>query len=265
MGRMRDPATAVAQMRENCKLKLPWFIGHPVTDRELIPVCGGPSLRNQVRQIRARKDAGGVIIACNGAGKFLADRGIIPQFVAYVDPSIAVCGMIDQRMVDSPRYPIYFVASICHPAVFELLSGSNVCVWHPDICEEEQKAILDEYPDNPSVLIGGGNTIGLRMLNIGYLLGFRKFHFYGLDGSFAEDGADHAYKKHDGPEDAPVRTALLNGRTYRGSSWMIQQSGEFLEDQYPQFVNMGCKIWVHGRGLIPDMCKELHRRERLAA
>ena len=262
---MKDPKGAVEQMRENCKRDLPWLVGHPETDRELIAVCGGPSLRDNIPQIRARQKSGGVIFACNGAAKFLRDRGIVPQFIAYLDPSIVVCGMIDPRMTESKTYPIYLVGSCCHPAIFERLSRSNVIVWHPDNCESEQKTILDRYPHKPASLVGGGNTIGLRILPLGFILGFRRFHFYGLDGSFSEDGADHAYKKHDGPEDAPVKTALLGGKLYRGSAWMLQQAGEFLDEQYPLFVNHGCKIWVHGSGyLIPDMCRELHRREREA-
>ena len=44
-----------------------------------------------------------------------------------------------------------------------------------------------------SVLIGGGSTVTLRWINLGYVCGFRKFKIHGLDSSFT--GAIHAYKQ----------------------------------------------------------------------
>lgn len=247
----------LANMRENCKRDIGWFIGMKKHCREFIPVLGGPSLKTRIREVKARQRIGGCIVAGNGAARFLFDNGIIPDFIVFVDPSSACVGFIDKRLTK----PIYLVGSTCDPSVLDALGGFNVWLWHPNCEDIEQEKILDAYPGKPSILIGGGSTVGLRMLSLGYMLGFRRFHFYGLDSSYADDGEDHAYKKHDGPEDAEVREALFEGKKYRGSGWMIKQAGEFLDDQYPKFRNMGCTIFVHGSGLIPDMVKYLHLYE----
>lgn len=259
---MKNPELALANMRVNCKRDLPWFIEQSAHARELIVVCGGPSLENNLRHVRARKKIGGWLIACNGAGQFLIEQGIIPDVIAFVDPSPVVHGFIR----DTPKQTSWMLASICHPTVFGRLSDKRVVVWHADCGYEEQRDILDCYPEKPSSLIGGGNTIGLRMLNVGYLMGYRRMHFYGLDGSYADDGSDHAYEKHDGPEPDEERSdAWFNGKQYFGSKWMFAQSGLFIDEFYPKFVALGCKIWVHGEGLIPDACREFHRLERVAA
>lgn len=259
---MKNVPLALANMRENSKRDTAWLVGFPKHDHELVPVCGGPSLRSRLRQVKARQRNGGRIVACNGAAGLLCDAGIKPTFVAFVDPSPVVEGFIDDRITDA----IYLVASICHPRVFDRLEKAkrSVILWHPNIGEPEQEAILEEYPLKPGSLIGGGTTIGLRMLNLGFVYGFRTFHFYGLDSSYADDGADHAYQKHDGPEDGDVLTAKFNGKIYKGSSWMIKQAGEFMDEFFPLFSSKGCKIHVHGEGLIPDMCRAMHKFARAA-
>lgn len=259
---MKDAAGALANMRENMKREHIPFIDRPAHQKEMIVVCGGPSLRSRLREVRARQKIGGVVVACNGALRFLLQNGIVPNIASFLDPSPVVAGFLDE---DPP--PIaYVIGSICHPSVLERLKGRLVVMWHPDCGYDEQKEILDEHPEVPSTLVGGGGTVGLRMLNLGYLTGYRRFHFYGLDGSYAEDGADHAYVKHDGTEPEEERSdAWFDGKQYLGSRWMLAQAGQFCDDFYPNFVALGCQIWVHGEGLIPDMCKALHEKERLAA
>ncbi len=257
---MRDPKGAVEQMRENCQRDFPWFVGMAETGRDYVPICGGPSLRTRLSAVKARQMRGGIVTACNGAVKYLFSRGIEPEMACFVDQSDEVLHFIP----DLPHDPIFLVASICHPKVFDRLEGRRVIVWHPDIGEPEQNAILDLYPHKPASLIGGGNTIGMRMLNIGYALGFRRFHFYGLDSSFTGDD-DHAYRKPDGYYERDRIEAVFQGKKYYGASWMIQQGGEFMDIFYPLFVSKGCKIMVHGEGLIPDMCKALNQNLRRAA
>lgn len=263
MSRMADPEGAVRNMRENCANwfhKTTPFLGLPAHGRDFVPVCGGPSIKARLREIRARRFIGGCVVACNGANLFLRANGITPDAVAFIDPSEAVHGFIDDDG-DST----YLVASICHPSVFERLHGRNVVMWHADIGMNECGQILDLFPEIPTSLVGGGNTIGLRMLNLGYVRGFRNFHFYGLDGSYADDGSDHAYTKHDGPEDGKVMKAKFQNKEYTGSSWMIEQAGIFFDELYPEFASKGCKIYVHGEGLIPDMCKAYHKFEKSLA
>lgn len=256
---MKDPELALANMRENLKRKHTAFIGMTENEEDFVPVCGGPSVGSRLKEIRARQKIGGRVVACNGARQLLLDNGIKPDMVAFCDPSPVVTGFIDE-----PDDLLYLVGSICHPSVFEKLDGCRVIMWHPDIGYDEQKEILDLYPDVPSCLVGGGSTIGLRMLNFGFVMGYRRFHFYGLDGSYADDGADHAYTKHDGPE-TDRSDALFNGKRYFGSRWMFHQAGSFVDELYPRFTSEGCQIHVHGEGLIPEMVKALHERARLAA
>lgn len=250
-------AIALAQMRENCKRDLPWFIGQPPHNRQIVIVAGGPSVRSRIPAIRRRQKSGAQIVALNGAAKFLKANGIKPDVIAFVDYSPVVCGFLDGDDCE------YLVASVCHPSVFDALKDKRVIVWHPDVDDLEQIRIRDLYPHKPFVTIGGGGMIGVRMPNIAFLFGYRNIHIYGLDSSYAEDGADHAYTKHDGAEPPPV-SVKLEDKSYLCSPWMIRQADEF-KDVYQMLRARGCMVFVHGEGLIPDIWREMNRVVRKAA
>jgi len=252
-------SVAVRQMAENCRRDLPWFTPCGEHEGHLIIVGGGPSMKTRTDVIRQRQVNGATILALNGARKFLVDEGITPDIVLLVDPSPVTAGFVG----DEPDDSIYLIASICHPSVLDRLAAFKIVyLWHPEIPPEvkNQMAILKDYPEKPSALIGGGNTGALRALPIGFLLGYRTVHYYGIDSSYARGEADHAYAKHDGPEPDAI-TCLFQGRPYCCSPWMVRQADEF-KFYYQQYVHLGCTIHVHGEGLIPDIWKALRQRQR---
>lgn len=255
-------ARAMKQMRENCARDLPWFVGSNVGEgKQFVIVAGGPSLRSRVASVKARQKRGALIFACNGAAKLLIANGITPDLIGFVDLGDAVLGFIPEEYDGH-----YIVASIVSPATLDALEGKKVVLWHPDYgggANDEAISILKEYPDKPGSLIGGGNTIAMRAQNIAYLMGFRDIHYYGLDSSYADDGADHAYTKHDGSEPDAIEVKY-NCKTYRCSPWMVKQSAEF-QFYFSQMRAHGVKLSVHGEGLIPDIWRDLMRSERIAA
>lgn len=250
---------AIQQMAENCKRDLPWFVPNAEHEGQLVIVGGGPSVKSRGDVIRQRQKNGATILALNGARKFLAEEGIQPDMVLLVDPSPTVEGFIGAEPDDA----IYLIASICHPSVLDKLEGFEaVYLWHPEIPTEveRQTAILAEYPDKPSALIGGGMSGALRAMPVGFLLGYRTLHYYGIDSSYSSNGADHAYTKHDGPEPAAI-SAIFRGKSYKCSPWMVRQADEF-KFYYQQYVALGCAINVHGDGLIPDIWRAMRQAER---
>jgi hypothetical protein len=246
-------------MKENCERDMEWFVGGPPHRGELVVVGGAPSMKNRSDVIQQRQKNGATLLALNGAHKFLKAVGVQPDMVLLCDSSPTVTGFIP----DEPDNAIYLISSTCHPSVLDKLKGFDaVYLWHPEIPTEieRQSAILDKYPDRPCVLLGGGNTGAMRTFAVGYHLGYRAFHFYGIDSSYADDGSDHAYIKHDGTEPEPLNVKY-GGKVYRCSGWMIRQADEF-KFYYQQYAQAGCKIMVHGEGLIPDLWRAMREIER---
>lgn len=245
---------AVQHMTANCERDLPWFTGGPPHKGDLVIVGGGPSLLTRLDVIAGRQRSGATVLATNGTNLLLRSHGIEPDMVVFVDPSPAVTGFVDY---EEPSSSLYLIASICDPAVFDALEGREVFMWHPELAGEvkEQQAVFENYPEKPCSLIGGGNTGAMRSLNLGFVLGYRSFHMYGIDSSYPRDGADHAYTKHDGSEPEAL-TVVFESKPYCASPWMVRQADEF-KFYYAQLSSLGCKIHVHGDGLIPDIARKL--------
>jgi len=167
-------------------------------------------------------------------------------------------------MVDiiGPRKSVnYFLASTVHPSVYDKLinAGCYVVRWNVSSIPGGE-AILDEL-EPESLTIGGGSTMGLRWLTLGYTCGFRNFHLHGLDSSFRIDPkrgkASHAYPDH---QDAKTDWITFDG--YQTRINFIGQVSDFLgwmgRLQHPDVEPIS--ITVHGDGLLQSKFAEWKRR-----
>lgn len=146
---------------------------------------GGPSLNDTMGKLD------GYVAAVNGAHDHLIKQGIIPNACAFLDTDKIIAGLF------TPHKDVtYFVASMCHPDVFDKLQGYHTVVWHASSGESCDIRDLLE-PD--SILIGGGSTVTLRWINLAYVCGFRDFRIHGLDSSMRD--TKHAYKQIEPKED----------------------------------------------------------------
>lgn len=195
------PPVSTEQMMENMRSALSRGLRElkfcKVHDGVLSIASGGPSLRDTYEQLD------GYVAAANGSLGYLLDKGIVPHFCGVMD---ANAHMADVVAAD-PRV-LYLVASNCDPSLFDKLigAGCDVRLWHPTPDNIAGRNTTDayavrhdgsgfnllgqEYPD--SFMIGGGSSIGLRLISIGNVLGFRKFKMHGSDASF-RGNETHAY------------------------------------------------------------------------
>jgi len=108
--------------------------------------------------------------------------------------------------------------------------------------------------------VGGGTTSGLRAINIGYLLGFRKFTLYGYDSCNDEKGM----KRFTGEMAVnPIEVVVggENGKKFSCSTAMAQQANEF---QQIYGVMPDISITAVGPGLIAAIIDE-RKKLRLVA
>lgn len=240
----------------NVKRELEWFSGFGCREGACVVVAGGPSMRDSLEAIKNHRRRGATIVTVNNALSYLHDRGITPNAHVMLDARQENAQMVE----NAPDKVRYFLASQVHPSVFDALEGKNVVVWHNGMHDGERLMELvrpwfEDGPDQkPVVFVPGGGTVGLRALNLAWLSGYRKIHLYGFDSSY-EDGSHHVYPQalNDGEQTLSV---VMDGKTYLCAPWMLRQAREFQEN-YQALREDGVKVWVHGRGLIPDMWKKL--------
>ena len=208
----------------------------------VVIVGGGPSIRNRVDEIRELQRDGLPIWALNEVHDYLLERGVTPDAMVMLDALRAsVC------MVQNPRPGVdYIIASRCNPRVFTALRGHKVFIW--TVNEPGVDSVMRNVRQ-PWFAVGGGGTVGLRAMNLAYLLGYTRLHLYGLDSSLG--GGTYAYDSFYDTTDEIVSVSV-GGRSFRCFSYMAQQAEDFVR-QYELLARAGCSIATHGEGLIPHL------------
>lgn len=238
----------MANVRSACARNLPWFdFDEREHEGHAVIVGGGPSLLDTIEDIRKRYQHGQEIWALNNAASVLKAHGIIPDKHFIVDARPENAGFVR----DSLPNATYYIASQCHPSVFDALSDRNVILWH--VQSEGMDQELAHVTDKPVHLIGGGTTVALHAISMAYLMGYRKIHCYGMDSSYRD--SHHAYPQAANDSDIVV-DVLYGDYRCKASSWMTGQANEFI-DLYMNLTELGCIITVHGEGLLPTMHRDV--------
>lgn len=206
---------------------------------------GGPSLADSYQHLT------GQIAAVNGSCGWLIDHGVVPN----------LCGVLDagDHMADvirADRRVRYYVASVCDPSVFDKLKDCHVTLWHATGFPGTAEAIPSD-----ALQVGGGCSMGLRWLTLGYTLGFRKFEIHGLDSSY-RNGTTHAYKDHGNRHDAHI--------TIHGRQTQVNYSEQVVDFfDMMERMKMGdldrVTVKVHGDGLLQDECERRWQSREFAA
>ena len=140
--------------------------------------CAGPSLRDTVEQLRGQK----TIWALNAAHDYLISQGIVPTHGIAQAPEHQILDTFKSVRPDV----VYAFASCTHPDLVDraLSSGARVALWNAAAPDEWE---LD-YGDRAQVgFVYGGGTIGLRVLDMAHMVGFRDLHIHGFDASLSMD------------------------------------------------------------------------------
>lgn len=221
----------VANVRHSLALRL-----HELRDFEypwagaLTVVANGPSAR--------QAPLAGKTLAINGALRLFTDAGLAPTYWVACDPQELV---VDFLAGELPRSTTYLVASKCHPAVFERLSGYNVVVWHT--ADEATWALLeDRYPCAAWVSV----TLGIFELMA--RLGWRSFDVWGWDGCRL-DGLEHAVPSEINPgEDIEV---IIGDRPFSTThTWALEA-----QTAINALAGFPFPVHVHGPGMIAAVLK----------
>lgn len=203
----------------------------------------GPSLNDTWEKIRDFK----YIITCSGAHKFLIDRDIVPTYHIDVDPRPHKA-----KLIGTPHKDVeYLIASTCHKALFDLLDGYNVKLWH----------IFDSTDDGIRLLphgewaITGGCSAGLRCMTMARFLGFTDLHIFGMDGSASERYGKHAAAHPNQPKE--INELEYDGVIYQTSPNMLEAAKQTFHE-----LDMMADVTTtfYGEGLVQAMYRKYVRK-----
>jgi SAM-dependent methyltransferase len=233
-----DTATMIANLHANMAQGLPVF-----RMAQACVIGGGPSLNKYADEIRAAQKRGDTIFCMNGSAQWAIDHDIYPNVHVFYDARPENAAFITALPAG-----LYMVASHASPEVLRQLEGRTVELIHAHAAEELLDEVRKHYAGQQ--VVGGAITVGLLMLNILLVKGFRKARLYGYDSSNASDD-HHAYPQplNDGRE---LKTFRFRDKEYLADPAMAMQAREFM-DRLPGYERLGLQIEVIGDGLLPDM------------
>ena len=212
----------------------------PANDRIAQLFCFGPSLKDTWSG--CLHNEGTDIITVSGAHDFLVDRSIIPDFHIECDPRSD-----KNRFITKPQKTTkYLIASCVHPGFFDQLEGHEVKLWHSHNGKDSE--VLMDTIDPGSWMLSGGGSVGLRAINLLYIMGYRTFFIHGMDCSFREE-------QHAGPHPGKVVESLdvrCGSKTYKSSTAFVSYARDFM-------VTIGklpsARFQMYGDGLLQHMCR----------
>ena len=227
-----------------------------VNDGTFIVAGAGPSLAQFVNEIKAEKAKGRPICAAKGAHDFLVENGIEPDLFISIDPR-------DRRnnVQLKSESTCYLLASRCCPQLFDHLieqAPGRVWCWHA-ASREEENAIFRNH--NIPYAVGGLSTSGLRAVNIGYFMGFRKFIMYGMDSCNAPDGIT---KRVDGSLTGQVIDVVVGGKYGKKFTCNVAMAKQAEDFQHLYTMMPDITIEVKGDGLIAAIVEERRRLGKAA-
>jgi hypothetical protein len=235
-----DPAK-INEIRDHVRsaLKRRWHTivqAKPRPDAVAI-VGGGPSLKDHLEELRAFN---GAIICVNHTLDYLMKNGIEPWGVVFGEIGSWKPSFLNNEYEDV----WYLAASQCHPDTLDMVEGRKVLLWH---CIQEcgEDKIIRAH-DPKAVMIGGGNSVYTRAINIAHVMGFRDFHLWGCDSSFDEQ--THVY--HDRPVE-PVIEIEAAGKRFKTTTRLAMQA-DHLRFFTRTFGGL-CGFKCHADGLFPHI------------
>lgn len=253
-----------ANIEANVSRELPRFLGAIPHGGTAVICAGAPSIRDEESQVGIRLHArrGARIITVNNAWKTLP-KGLWPDAHVILDARPDNVTFLQEMVAAAPNGASqdtqFFLSSQCDHSLFAFLLGEGITptLWHNAIGDGARMEALE--PGAPQV--PGGGTVGLRAIWLAAMSGYRNIHVYGMDSSYHGD-VHHAYAQplNDGEETVEL---VMGAKRYRCSRWMARQATEF-DETWRAARDLGLNLFVHGRGLIPDMCRAL-RGEALEA
>jgi hypothetical protein len=233
-GRMRNLRYALSKKANLKRFGILQTVHH---SGRLSIVGGGPSLNETC------KDISGDVMVCGSVHDHAIKLGIVPTYAVECDPSLSQIDHYNENQKGCK----YLVASRCDRTMFERLKGRDIYLWNmhePDL----PKSI---YKEEPAFLCGA--TVILSAIPLALTLGYREFHFYGVDSSFKVFEQHHAYGNIE--EKAQVLSVRvgdpIKGKEFLTTATWIGQAQQY-QDMRKHWGHM-FKATFHGDGMLAEM------------
>ena len=251
-----DHGVIYANLRRNIRRQLPQVQWYPESGYKVLLLCGGPSLADSERSIKAFYRNGWKLCTVNGTHAWVLERGMSPSVHVQLDARPFNARFVENS-VSSCKY---LICSQSDDAVFKALEDREVHLWHGADGDCPEVKILNRFYRGRWQKVLGGSSVGTRAIGLLYLLGVRTVRVFGQDTCLRE-GAHHAFEQPENNE-APerVRRLRVGRRVFYAHNWMLAQLDDWLK--MAAAVPDDLRLAIEGEGLLAYILKETAARGR---
>ncbi len=233
------------RMARNATLLARRVMPAPPHDGTAILCCDGPSLADSWDSIGLERQQipNARIVTVSGAHDVLIERGLVPDCHVECDPRPHKAAMALKPMPGTQ----FLLASSLHPGFVETMAGHDAALWHPEDAGGR--------PDGDAGLCVGGDSAGLRALNLMRALGYRRFVIHGMDCSF------RGRQQHAGARPRLVDTTIAvpcAGRTFLTSPARLAHAKTFIRTVATLAEPIA--LTLRGDGLLLEMCRIVQQK-----
>lgn len=186
-----DKSEQFQHIAENGAAIQKWIGTYQAHTKTALFVSAGPTLPQFIDEIKRRQAEGCVVYAVKHALPVLKKAGITPDWTVILDPrpvdGKSTHGVIRTDLfADVGPKDRFLFATMTHPSVRKVLEekGAQIYGWHA-----HTNATVQAKPaafDIGTIVIGG-TCSATRIPMLAFVMGFRRFEFYGYDFFYPED------------------------------------------------------------------------------
>jgi hypothetical protein len=186
-----DKGEQLQHIADNAANLKTWIGSYQAHEQVALFVSAGPTLEKYLDEIKERQAKGAVVFTVKHAFPTLKRAGITPDWTVILDPR-PVDGKSTHGVIRSdlfadagPEDKVLF-ATMTHPSVRMHLEskGAQLFGWHA-----HTQATLAAKPASfdRGMVVMGGTCSATRIPMLAFVMGFRRFEFYGYDFFYPED------------------------------------------------------------------------------
>ena len=186
-----DKGEQLQHIADNAAAITSWIGSYQAHTKVALLVSAGPTLPSFIEDIRAKQKAGAVVFAVKHSLPVLKAAGITPDWTVILDPR-PVDGKSTHGIVRTDLFKDvtgedkFLFATMTHPSVRKVLEekGAQLFGWHA-----HTQATLNARPAafDVGTIVMGGTCSATRIPMLAFVMGFRRFEFYGYDFFYPEN------------------------------------------------------------------------------
>lgn len=194
-----DKGEQLQHIAENSAALTTWIGNYQAHEKVALFVSAGPTVDSYLEEIKRRQAEGAVVFAVKHAFPALKKAGITPDWTVILDPrpvdGKSTHGIIRTELFkDAGPEDRFLFATMTHPSVRKHLEekGAQLFGWH---AHTQATVAAKPAAFDTGMVVMGGTCSATRIPMLAFVMGFRRFEFYGYDFFYPENTTQEGIKQ----------------------------------------------------------------------